>query len=202
MTLESRMQSLLDLVETDRKLRCDAILDDARARAAATVAAAHAEARARMRNAFDEERRRLDARVAAARARLTTHQRAREQRHAGDLLAAGWKRLTAALCERWRDPRYRQCWIAHVIAEARKALPRDAWRIVHAPGGSHSEREALAAALATTLGAPPQFVVAEAARAGLRVSAGGNVIDGTLEGLLADRAEIGARLLSALEGQA
>lgn len=201
MTLESRTRGLLDLVETDRACRCDAILGEAHARARAIVAAAHAEARARVRSAFEEERRRLETRVAAARARLTTHQRVREQRRAGDLLAAGWQGLTAALRERWRDPQARQSWVASVIAEAGKALPPGAWHIVHAPGWPHGEREALAAALAATSGAAPQFVVNEAARAGLRVSAGGNVLDGTLDGLTADRTDIGARLLRALEDQ-
>ena len=147
MTLESRTQGLLDLVETDRQRRCDAILREARTRAAATVAAAHAEARTRIRGAFDEERRRLEQRVAAARARLMTHRRMREQRRAGDFLVAGWQELTAALSERWRDPRCRQSWTASVIAEARKALPNDAWRIVHAPDWPDGEREALAARL-------------------------------------------------------
>jgi hypothetical protein len=199
MTLESRTQALLDLVESDRQRRCDAILEDARTRAHAIIAVAHAEARAKMRAAFEEERQRLEARVAAARARLMTHQRAREQRHAGDLLAAGWPKLTAALCERWRDSRGRRAWVASVIAEAGKSLPRGAWRIVHAPGWPEAERDALAAALTATAGAPPQFVAAESARAGLRVSADGNVLDGTLDGFIADRADIGARLLGALE---
>ena len=202
MTLESRTQGLLDLVETDRQRRYDAILGEARARARTIVAAAHAEARARMRHTFEEERRRLEMRTAAARARLTTHQRVREQRHAKDLLAAGWQQLTAALCERWRNPQGRKPWVASVIAEADKALPRGAWQIVCAPGWPEEEREALAAALAARSGAPPRFVVTEAARAGLRVSAGGNVLDGTLDGLTADRTDIGARLLRALEDQA
>ena len=201
MTLESRTRGLLDLVETDRARRCDAILREARARARTIVAAAHAEARARVHTAFEEERRRLETRVAAARARLTTHQRAREQRRAGDLLAAGWQRLADALCERWREPQSRQSWVASVIAEAGKALSVGVWQIVHAPGWPHGEREALAATLAATSNASPQFVVNEAARAGLRVSAGGNVLDGTLDGLTADRADIGARLLRALEDQ-
>ena len=202
MTLESRTQRLLDLVETDRQRRCAAILADARTRARTIVAAAHAEARARIRTAFEEERQRREASLAAARARLMTHQRAREQRHAGVLLTAGWQKMTAALCERWRDRRGREAWVASVIAEAGKSLPRGAWRIVHAPGWPEAERDALAAALTATSGAPPQFVVSESARAGLRVSAEGNVLDGTLDGLTADRADIGARLLGALEDQA
>jgi len=200
-TLAARMRALLDLVEADRKRRCDAVIGDAQARAAATIAAAHVEARGRMRNALEEERRRFEMRVAAAQARLATHRRLREQRLAGELLAAGWQELPAALCDRWRQPEFRQSWIASVIAEARKVLPRDAWRIAYAPGWPDDERLALANTLTAALGEPPTLIADAAARAGLRVSAGGNVIDGTLAGLLADRAEIGARLLRALEGE-
>ena len=199
MTLESRTQGLLAVVETDRQRRCDAILGEARAQARAIVAAAHVEARGRMRNTFAEERRQLVARVAAARARLATRERALAQRRAADMLAAGWQELIAALCERWRDLRGREAWVAGVMAEARKALPQGRWHIVHAPGLTDGEQGALSAALATTAGAAPQFVVAESVRAGLRVSAGGNVLDGTLDGLTADRADIGARLLGFLE---
>ena len=202
MTLESRMQGLLDVVETDRKSRCDAILGEARTRAAAIVGDARTEARTRMRNAFAEERQRLEARLAAARARLATHQRGRERRRAGDLLAAGTHKLAIALCARWRDARARELWVDAVVSEARKALPQGVWRIVHAAGWSDGERAALAATLAAESGAPPQFVVAEEVRAGLKVAASGNVIDGTIDGLTADRAEIGARLLAALEKQA
>ncbi len=200
MTLESRMQALLDLVEVDRKRRCDAIMGDAQARAAEAIAAAHAEARGRMREAFEEERARSGARLAAAQARLATHRRLHEQRRAGDLLAAGWRKLPAALCDRWREPEMRRSWVATVIAEAHKLLPRGTWRIAYATEWPDDERRALAMTLATSLGKPPEFVVADAARAGLQVSAGGNVIDGTLAGLTADRAEIGSRLLRALEG--
>ncbi len=202
MSLESRTQALLDVVDADRKRRCDAITDDARTRAAATIAAAHGEARVRMRSAFEEERRRFETRVAAGQARLLTHRRLHEQRRAESLLAAAWQELPAALCDRWRQPEFRQSWIETVIAEARKVLPRETWRIAYGPGWSDDERAALASTLTTTSGGPPELIVDDAARAGLRVSAGGNVIDGTLAGLLADRAEIGARLLRTLEGEA
>ena len=132
MTLESRTQALLDLVEADRKRRCDAIIGDARARAAETIAAAHAEARGRMRETFEEERTRSETRVAAAQARLATHRRLHEQRRAGDLLAAGWRKLPAALCDRWREPEMRRSWVASVIAEAHRLLPPGAWRIAYA----------------------------------------------------------------------
>jgi hypothetical protein len=199
-SLEARTQALLDVVETDRKRRSNAIIGEARARAAATVAAAHAEARARVRSAFEEERRRSEAQVAAAQARLMTRRRLHEQRRAENLLAAGWREFPTALCDRWRRPECRQSWIETVIVEARKVLPAEGWRIVYAPGWSDGERAAFAASVPTP-GEPPELALDEGARAGIRVSAGGNVIDGTLAGLLADRAEIGARLLRTLEGE-
>ncbi len=199
MTLELRMQALIDLVSADRARRCDAILGEARARAAETLATSRQQARQHLRDTFDEERRRLAAGVGAAQARLDTHRRLREQRRAAELLAAGLARLPAALCDRWQQPAARNAWIDVVVAEARAALPRGAWRIAHAPGLTDDERHAIAAALAPTCGTPPEFVADEALRAGMKIAAGGDVVDATLAGLVADRVEIGARLLEHLD---
>ncbi len=199
MTLESRMQALLDLIETDRARQCNAIIGEARARTADALAAAHAEARHRMRSAFNEERERRDASVAAVQAKLQTHRRLHDQRRAAALLAAAWQKLPAALCERWQEAEPRRAWVGRVVVEAHAALPPAGWRIVHAAGWPDAERAALGASLAQELGAPPRLVADDTIRAGLNVAAGGNVIDGTLGGLLADRTEIGARLLQHLE---
>ena len=199
MTLEARVGALLDLVEADRAQRCGAILRDAQARASATRAAARTAALERLRAAFKEERERRDARIAAALARLQTHRRLQEQRRAAALLAEGWKRLPEVLCDRWLTPRARQAWVVRVLAEARAALPDGAWQIVHAESWPQDERARWSAELGKDLAAEPRFSADAAIRAGLRVSAGGNVIDGTLSGLLADRAEIGAQLLRHVE---
>ena len=199
MTLELRMQALIDLVSADRARRCDAILGEARAHAAETLATSRLQARQHMRDAFDEERRGLAAAVGAARARLDTHRRLREQRRAAELLAEGLARLPAALCDRWKQRAARNAWIDVVVAEARAALPRCAWRIAHAPGLSDDERDALAVALAPTCGTRPEFVADAALRAGVKIAAAGDVVDATLPGLVADRVEIGARLLEHLD---
>jgi hypothetical protein len=198
MTLQSRTQALLDLVEADRARRCAEILDEARARAARTVAAAHEEARERMRAAFDEERHRLSSALAAAEARLATHRRLREQRLAAAFLKAGLQSLPEALRARWQRPAARAQWISRAIGEARSALASGDWNIAHAPPLTDEERAALTAALAQ-ISVVPQFVADEALRAGLAISAGGNVVDGTLAGIVADRADVGARLLKHLE---
>ncbi|MGE5089905.1 MAG: hypothetical protein ACM3QY_12315 [Candidatus Levyibacteriota bacterium] len=202
MTLERRTRALLDLVENDRRTRSDALIAEARTRAAATIAQAHADARARMRDAWAEERQRAHDRVAAALANLQTRRRLHEQKHSAALLALAWQRLPDALRERWRDADSRVRWTDAVASHAMRLLPRGSWRIVHAPDWPEAERQALAASLAHDRGVVPEFVADAGVEAGLRIVAGGNVVDATIAGMLADRDDIGARLLRQIEVQA
>ena len=193
------MQALLDLIEADRRQKCDAIIKVARERRAELLRQAHADARARMRGAIEEERLRRDARVAGAQASLTTRRRLADQQRAAALLAAGWERLPDALLRRWRTPDPRRAWVAAVIDNARKSLPAMGWRVAHAPDWPAAERDAVAGELAGAPGLACAFDADERIQAGLKISAGGNVVDGTLGGLLADRAEVGSWLLHELE---
>lgn len=199
MPVDRQMQALLALVDADRAQKCEAILAEARARAAALLTEAHVDARRRMRAAFLEERERRDERIGAARANLQTRRRLALQRLAAALLAEGWRKLPDELMRRWRQPEARRAWVASVVASARALLPRTGWRITHAPDWPAAERDELARELAVALGTAPEIVVDATADAGLRIAAGGNVIDSTLHGLTADRAEIGAQLLRLLE---
>lgn len=199
MTVELQAQALLDVVAADRAQKCEAILAAAREQAGAIVRQAHVDARSRMRAAFGEERERHAARVRAAHANLQTRRRHASQQRAAALLAAGWIRLPDELTRRWQAAPTRHAWVAAVIASARALLPSGAWRIVHAPDWPIAERDALVADLAATLGAAPTCEAAPAVRAGIKVYGNGNVIDGTLEGLLADRADIGGKLLQLLD---
>jgi len=201
MSLDRQTQALLALVDADRAGKCDALLSEAREQAAALLAQAHTAARQRMREAFREERERRDERVAAARANLQTRRRLALQQRAAALLAAGWQRLPAELTRRWREPETRRAWAAGAIAGARELLPHAAWRITHAPDWPATERDELAVELIRALGAAPAFVADANIGAGLKIAATGSVIDSTLAGLLADRAEIGAKLLHLLEVQ-
>jgi hypothetical protein len=76
------------------------------------------------------------------------------------------------------------------------------WRIEHAPAWT-AEDGAVAATLLGAAGVADFELLADARiDAGLRVTAGRNVVDATLEGLLADRARIEGRLLHNLSGSA
>ena len=199
MTLESREEALLALVERDRAAQCEAILAAAQGRAAALLGEAHAEALARMREMFAEERRRAHESLAAAHAKLATRQRLHDQHRTAALLALAWQRLPDALGLRWRDGALRRLWIDAIVVDALNVLPRRQWRIAHGPDWPVEEKQALLARLAPDLDAAPACDEAAGIVAGLRIAAGGNVVDGTLAGLVEDRAQVGAQLLRQME---
>jgi hypothetical protein len=199
MTLESHVQALLDLVESDRQRRCEAIRREAEKTASATRASARDQAIERLRTAFKDERELREQRIAAAQAKLQTHRRLHDQRWAAALLEAGWQRLPDLLLRRWSAAPSRERWVGQVVTEARAHLRPDSWRIAHAELWPREERATLTTTLTRELGASPQFVADAAVRAGLKISSGANVIDGTLSGLLSDRADIAARLLRHME---
>ena len=199
MLIEQQARALLDLVEADCGTKCERILGEANSRAAAVRAQARAEARARMRRAFEEQRLLRRERIAAAQARLATHRRLHEQQRTAALLRLAREQLPGELRALWQQPASRAAWVAHVLASVRQRMPRGVWRVVHAPDWPAAEQQALAKAVMEESGAPPRFEADAAIGAGLKVVAEGNVIDGTLAGLLADRAEFEARLLRHLE---
>lgn len=199
MTLDRRTQALLDLVDVDQRTQCGAILTAAHSAAAELHAQARAAARTRIREAFADERRRAHERVASATARLQTRRRLHAQQRAATQLDLGWQRLPLALRERWREADGRRQWVDAVLATALAVLPHRQWQITHAPDWPEAEQRAVVARLLPKLDAPPTCVADADIAAGLKIDAGGNVVDATLAGLLGDRADVGSRLLRHLE---
>ncbi|MGZ5187539.1 MAG: hypothetical protein ACXWCO_20805 [Caldimonas sp.] len=191
--VERPLRALLELVQSDRDRQRSEILGEAESRAATLQAQAHAEARARMVRAFQEQRSRRREGIAAAEARLATQRRLHEQQRTAALLRHAWEQLPNELRALWQEPDARASWVRRVLASARERLPPGPWRIVHAADWEATQHEAFAD------GTEHRFEADPAIAAGLKVVADGNVIDGTLEGLLADRADFETRLLRALE---
>lgn len=196
MTLDTRSLALLDLVEQDRVAQCNTVIGQAQAQAATLLAQARADARMRVREAFAAERQRAQARIAAARATLQTERRLHAQRQAAAWLARAWQQLPQALRARWHDDAARQHWVTATIDQAQRLLPPGRWRIVHGGHWPEAERQALAERSQRDGGTQLSFELDASIDAGLRVVSGGNRLDATLAGLLADRDEIGAQLLA------
>jgi len=197
--IEQPTQALLDLVEADRARQSAQIIDTASSQAATLRSQARAQARERLRQAFAEQRRLLHERVAAAQARLVTQRRLHGQQRNAALLQRARQQLPGDLLARWQQPATRAAWLVQVLAAARTHLPPDGWRILHAPDWPAAEQQALARTLAVETGVAPKFEADARIAGGLKIVAGGNVIDGTLDGLLADRSSLEARLLRLLE---
>jgi len=198
MSHQARAQALLTLIEHDREQRRGAIVDAARDAARALLSEAHRRARERVRAVYVEERDRRNARVAAAQAELASRARAAGQQRSRALLARASARLPIALHARWLDAASRERWVDETIAQSLRVLPPGVWRIEHAPGLTEGERAKLANELRAK-GIHASCSEIADLRAGLRVIAGSTAIDSTLDGMLADGEEIGARVLALIE---
>ena len=197
MDVQGNTAALLALIEEDRLRRCHEHTAETEHEIAQILREARARARALVREALVQERRRLRQRLAGCEAALATETRLHQQRRFRALLDAAGQRLPEMLAARWNDAARRAAWVAHVIDCARSALPAGNWAITHAPGWPPAQRQALADHLSKT-GIAAAFIEDVTLAAGLEIRAGGNRIDGTAAGLMADPGEIGARLLDAL----
>jgi hypothetical protein len=197
MNQEERLKALLDLIESYRTTRCDKLLSTARAEARAVLREARREARERVRQILAAERSRANGQIALAEARLRTRRRLYEQRRLTGLLEQGWAQLVEELERRWKNPASRRIWVGALADCALRILPQGPWQIAHPPGWPPEEREELASRLKERL----QFHTDESIRAGLCISCGHNVVDGTLSGLISDRQAVESRLLQILQGK-
>ncbi len=218
MSVEEDVAALLDQVEAYRQGECAKLLKEANHQAEAQLRAAHREARQRVHQVLAELRRDARGHIVAAEARAQARERSREHRATLALLEAGWTRLGEELARRWQDPATRATWVEILVERALASLPAARWLIRYPADWPESEREKLAQTLAERLPQPPEWSPDAGIPAGLHICAGGAspqgdsdplraearaesyaCVDGTLEGLLADRAAVEAALLAAVE---
>jgi hypothetical protein len=201
MNLDERMVALLELVEQFRARRHAELIEPARAEARETIRIALAESRRRVRTAIAEERKRYATEVGAVEAALATDRRLASQRHSVRLLGDAWHALRERLVARWDHPETRAQWVAAHLDRALKAVPHQdsGWQIEHHPAWSQQERGHACDRLRIDGITPVQFEATEGIAAGFRVISGHNVLDATLDGLVADRTQLEGRLLHHLE---
>lgn len=86
-------------------------------------------------------------------------------------------------------------WANRALASAAAMLGAGNWQIRHAPGLSTEECSYLAAGVTVTPGLECSWQADPELRAGLRIVREGNVVDASLQGLLADSDTLAAALL-------
>ncbi len=151
------------------------------------------------REAVRDERRRREKALQMAEHRIRAEAGQRMQVLYAGLLRDGWPALVDALEQRWSDPRARASWCDMVTEAALCVFGPSTWTIEHPPDWTDTDRERLERSLKSH-GVPlPQFQLDESTNAGLRVRHDTACLDGTIDGLLAERARVEARLLAAWE---
>lgn len=201
MSLEGRVDELLELVERHRQRECDTILNEARERAREILTDARREARTRVHQSVSEDRVRAQAGLNAAEAHLRTIRRHHLQQSTRALLESGWTQLRTALQARWRDPDARARWVQGLAQRAMDTLPHGDWELYHPEDWPPEEQAAARTRFEALSGGGLRLIADPRLTVGLRICCAGACLDGTLQGLLEDRPATEARLLALIESR-
>jgi hypothetical protein len=199
MTLGEREGRLLSVVEQYQAQECRRLLEEAEGAARDLLRRAYRSARDHLHQQVQAERTRARSRIEAAKAALATRERRHIEGLHWQLLEAAWPGLREALLQRWQAPEGRWAWVLRAVEEAQRSLPSQQWLIQHPPHLGTDEQARLRVALAPGLAEPPRFGLDATLEAGLLIRSGNAVLDATLDGLLADRRRLEARLLGLLQ---
>ena len=195
MSLRQQTLDLLKIADDYRAGHCRALLAQASAESRAILKAAHLEARRDLRKLLAPEHQRLAAEIALAEAKLVTQRRLHDQRRVAGILRQAWPRVAQALRERWEAPAQRASWVEHHLSIALSALPAEGWLVQHPQDWPAQEREDAHRWLQAHGIEDARFEADPGLPAGIRVVCGLNLLDASLDGLLADRTQIEGRLL-------
>ncbi|MEO5363328.1 MAG: hypothetical protein H7838_06855 [Magnetococcus sp. DMHC-8] len=185
------LQRLLQRLALHQQQACRQILEEARAQAVELIATAEAEARRRLGAAREAEEARLAEAQATLQARQATASRQNRLRQTQTLLERGWTRLLESVAQRWANGEQRALWLHRLLRQARQTLPGDDWTVHHPPDWEPTEWPA--GLPVSRWQADPELT------AGLRIGCRGAWLDGSLQGMMANRRELSALLLAQLE---
>jgi hypothetical protein len=202
MKRDEAVNALLQVIAQNRETSCREERERSAAERRAILEAAYTDARKRVRPAVDEASRRPADRLARAQAQRRTRERLEHQRRVKARLQRAWGLLRESLERLWLDPDGRRGWAERAALRAAEALPPGEWQIAHPAGWPEEEKRRMRQWLRERGVSVTAFAPDTLARAGLRFASAHTVLDATLEGLLADRAAVEARLLFHLGDEA
>lgn len=198
--LDAQVQRLLDIVQAYQQEQCDALLSQAQEESQGVIRQAYQLARRNIHADLQLTRQHIRDTMAAARAKQHTLLMQQNHSAASSFLEQCWQALQPSLCARWQRPDCRLQWVAEILATATAVLPAGHWLIEHpADFGGQEQKQLLEQAQALAgvtaeLGSTPDLT------AGIRISADGASVDGSLHGLLSDRTALEALLLASATG--
>jgi F0F1-type ATP synthase membrane subunit b/b' len=199
--VDAQMQHLLEVVDRRREEHCARVTEEAQEQARQIVRQARRETRSRAHEDLLELREQIRQQLASADAQRLTRQRQQRQQVEQALINATWPQLHDALQRLWDDQNTRRRWVNDLVLQASNTLLNAHWCIDHPPDWPGQECNDLKARLRNEFDCFPSFEPQSAVTAGLRITAGGACVDGSIEGLLQGRTRIEAILLARFREQ-
>ena len=199
MSIARQVRALVRVAEDYRAEHRSELLAAADAQSRRILEHAHAVARSRLREALSDQRERVDVAIAEAETELVMQHRVSAQKRLAAALEVSLPMLEQALHRRWQSPLARARWVEQHLKVASSVLPPTGWTIVHPLDWPQDERVEVRRWLQAHGIEDPRFESDAALSAGIRVTCGLNLLDASLDGLLADRALIEGRLLHYLQ---
>jgi len=196
--IDAQMQRLLDIVRVYQQEQSDALLCAAQQESRGVIRQAYRVARKNVHEDIQLTRQHIRDTMAAARAKQ--HTLMMQQRHitASSFLEQCWSLLEQSLQARWQQPEYRREWVAKILSTASAVVPAKDWLVEHPHDWTRQEQQHLADQAKTLPGIQLQFNSMPDLSAGIRICADGAIVDGSLQGLMADRTAIEALILAQL----
>jgi vacuolar-type H+-ATPase subunit H len=194
--IDAQVRRLLDIVEGWRTEQCEALVVAAQQEAREVIRQAYRSARKNLHEDIQQTRRQIGDTLAAARAKQHTLMMQQRHRAASGFLELCWSSLAEKLQARWQQPEQRRAWVEKIAATALAVVPARQWLIEHPRDWPVEEQQALATQVEAQSGKRPELAIAPELVAGIRISTDGAIIDGSLDGLLADRNGIESGILA------
>lgn len=185
--VDAQVQRLLEIVEAYRKEQCDALINQATEDSRQIIRQAYREARMRLHQDIQNSREHMRSELSSARAKL--HTMMMQQRHQADqrFLEQSWNLLAAKLQARWQQPKQRQAWVEKIVLNAIQMVPGKDWLVEHPKDWSGEEQKQLRSQVNDKFTGKLKFNKVTEITAGIRIITDGAVIDGSLQGLMADK---------------
>jgi vacuolar-type H+-ATPase subunit H len=199
--VDAQLQHLLEVVDRRREEHCARVIEEAQAQARQIVRQARREIRSRAHKDLQELREQIRQQLASADAQRLTRQRQQRQQVEQALIDAAWPQLHDALQRLWDGRDTRRRWVNDLVLLASNTLLDAHWCIEHPPDWPGQECNELKARLSNEFDCFPSFEALSSVTAGLRISAGGACVDGSIAGLLQGRTRIEAILLAGIREQ-
>lgn len=192
-------ERLLVLVTQHQNQRCQQILQEAGQQAKVMIETAKRTAKQQIEHALKTEEIRRETALKNVRAQYASELRHSRLSRTRDLLDRGWILFASALLKRWQEPETRREWLVSLIHQSTRLLPVASWFIEHPPQWDSNEWLILHTQLYPDGQEKPLFKSDTQIQAGLRVGCRGAWLDGTQNGIMANRQEIEAQLLARLQ---